>query len=127
MFETFAGVSVWTGFTRNDRPHDSDILIEVSRGRNADVVSRWINLSNSDAGVLYSPVSVAELWADMYSNRPRNGTSGGRLPEAIQTEPWGRGCGRVDWRKRGGEQSRTVDAKPQALPDEGGLLLRLSH
>jgi predicted nucleic acid-binding protein len=42
---------------------DSDILIEVSRGRNSDVVSTWIELSNSDAAVLYSPVSVAELWA----------------------------------------------------------------
>ena len=42
---------------------DSDILIEVSRGRNEDVVSKWIGLSNSDAAVLYSPVSVAELWA----------------------------------------------------------------
>jgi predicted nucleic acid-binding protein len=41
---------------------DSDILIEVSRGRNADIISRWIELSYSDA-VLYSPVSVAELWA----------------------------------------------------------------
>jgi predicted nucleic acid-binding protein len=42
---------------------DSDILIEVSRGRNRAVISRWIELSTSDAAVLYSPVSVAELWA----------------------------------------------------------------
>src|SRR4051812_14069053 len=42
---------------------DSDILIEVSRGRNGDVVSKWMDLSNSDAAVLYSPISVAELWA----------------------------------------------------------------
>ena len=42
---------------------DSDILMEVSRGRNADVVSTWIDLGNSDAATLYSPVSVAELWA----------------------------------------------------------------
>jgi hypothetical protein len=35
---------------------DSDILIEVSRGKNADVVSKWIDLSHSDAAVLYSPV-----------------------------------------------------------------------
>ena len=42
---------------------DSDILIEVSRGRNADIVSKWMDLSNTDAAVLYSPVSVAELWA----------------------------------------------------------------
>jgi len=42
---------------------DSDILIEVSRARNADIVSKWMDLSDSDASVLYSPVSVAELWA----------------------------------------------------------------
>jgi predicted nucleic acid-binding protein len=42
---------------------DSDILIEVSRGRDAAIVSKWLNLSNVDAVVLYSPVSVAELWA----------------------------------------------------------------
>ncbi len=42
---------------------DSDILIEVARGKNAEIVSKWIDLSNSDAAVLYSPVSVAELWA----------------------------------------------------------------
>ena len=42
---------------------DSDILIEVSRGRNADIVARWMELSDSDGAVLYSPVSVAELWA----------------------------------------------------------------
>ncbi len=47
---------------------DSDILIEVSRGRNADVVSKWIDLSIADAAVLYSPVSVAELWAGARPN-----------------------------------------------------------
>ena len=47
---------------------DSDILIEVSRGRNADVVSKWIDLSIADAAVLYSPVSVAKLWAGARPN-----------------------------------------------------------
>jgi predicted nucleic acid-binding protein len=42
---------------------DSDILIEVSRGRDADLVSRWTELSRSDVEILYSPVSAAELWA----------------------------------------------------------------
>jgi predicted nucleic acid-binding protein len=42
---------------------DSDILIEVSRGRDAAIVSQWMELSHTDADVLYSPVSVAELWA----------------------------------------------------------------
>ena len=47
---------------------DSDILIEVSRGGSADIVSKWMNLSNSDVAVLYSPVSVAELWAGARPN-----------------------------------------------------------
>lgn len=40
---------------------DSDILIEVSRGRNRAVVSRWLELSESDALIHYSPVTEAEL------------------------------------------------------------------
>jgi predicted nucleic acid-binding protein len=47
---------------------DSDILIEVSRGKNTDIVGKWMDLSNSDAAVLYSPVSVAELWAGARPN-----------------------------------------------------------
>src|SRR5438552_2573750 len=42
---------------------DSDILIEVSRGRNPQVASQWNELSESTAAVLFSPVSAAELWA----------------------------------------------------------------
>ena len=41
---------------------DSDILIEVSRGSNQEIISTWIELSNSDSAVLYSPLSVAEVW-----------------------------------------------------------------
>ncbi len=41
---------------------DSDILIEVSRGRDRAVLARWNELSRSDAVVLCSPVTVAELW-----------------------------------------------------------------
>jgi predicted nucleic acid-binding protein len=42
---------------------DSDILIEVTRGRDKDVLARWVDLSESDADIAYSPVSLAELWA----------------------------------------------------------------
>jgi len=42
---------------------DSDILIEVSRGRNEGIVSRWLELSESGAYILFSPVTEAELWA----------------------------------------------------------------
>jgi predicted nucleic acid-binding protein len=42
---------------------DSDILIEVSRGRDINLVSRWIELGRREDAILYSPVSAAELWA----------------------------------------------------------------
>ncbi|MGD0367651.1 MAG: type II toxin-antitoxin system VapC family toxin [Acidobacteriaceae bacterium] len=42
---------------------DSDVLIEVARGRNHDLMSRWVKLSVSDIPVLYSPVTAAEVWA----------------------------------------------------------------
>ena len=41
---------------------DSDVLIEVNRGKNAEILARWSELSESDSVVLYSPVSVTELW-----------------------------------------------------------------
>lgn len=45
---------------------DSDILIEVTRGRDKDVLARWVDLSESDGGIGYSPVSLAELWAGAF-------------------------------------------------------------
>lgn len=42
---------------------DSDILIEVSRARTADILAQWMELSESDALILFSPVSAAELRA----------------------------------------------------------------
>jgi len=42
---------------------DSDILIEVSRGKEQSIVARWSELGLSDSPILYSPVSAAELWA----------------------------------------------------------------
>lgn len=41
---------------------DSDILIEVSRGRDGVVLTRWTELSESGDVVVCSPVSAAELW-----------------------------------------------------------------
>jgi len=42
---------------------DSDIVIEVCRGGDTNVTSRWLELSLSGTGILYSPVTAAELWA----------------------------------------------------------------
>ena len=41
---------------------DSDVLIEVSRERDAALVARWRSLADSDVLVTVTPVSVAELW-----------------------------------------------------------------
>jgi len=41
---------------------DSDILIEVSRGRDEKILSKWMALSQSETEILYSPVTAAELW-----------------------------------------------------------------
>ena len=47
---------------------DSDVLIEVSREREHDLLSRWMDLGQSDSLILYSPVTAAELWTGA---RPR--------------------------------------------------------
>ena len=41
---------------------DSDILIEVTRGRNRSILTAWEVLGDSAEAVMCSPVSVAELW-----------------------------------------------------------------
>ena len=41
---------------------DSDILIEVLRGRDEGILARWMELGESGDFILCSPVSVAELW-----------------------------------------------------------------
>jgi predicted nucleic acid-binding protein len=41
---------------------DSDILIEVNRGRDAAILARWDQLSRGNTPLLCSPVTVAELW-----------------------------------------------------------------
>jgi predicted nucleic acid-binding protein len=63
---------------------DSDILIEVSRGRDTALLSRWIELGQSDALILFSPVSAAELWAGA---RPAEHTVLEALFEALVCVP----------------------------------------
>ena len=41
---------------------DSDVLIEVTRARDAATLERWADLAESDDVVLCTPVSVVELW-----------------------------------------------------------------
>ncbi|HKV23388.1 MAG TPA: type II toxin-antitoxin system VapC family toxin [Candidatus Acidoferrum sp.] len=41
---------------------DSDILIEVTRGRDREILERWTAISDSEVVPWCSPVTVAELW-----------------------------------------------------------------
>jgi predicted nucleic acid-binding protein len=42
---------------------DSDIVIEVLRGRDQAILSQWSALANSSSTILMSPVTVAEIGA----------------------------------------------------------------
>jgi predicted nucleic acid-binding protein len=70
---------------------DSDILIEVSRARDAAILARWTVLSDSDALILFSPVTVAELWAGA---RPKEYTALEALFDALVCVPADAGIGR---------------------------------
>jgi len=47
---------------------DSDIVIEVCRERDRDIVSRWRELGQSGRAILCSPLTAVELWNGV---RPR--------------------------------------------------------
>lgn len=63
---------------------DSDILIEVSRARDAAILARWDQLSRSDIPLLCSPVTVAELW---HGARPQEHATLHALFAAIHAVP----------------------------------------
>jgi hypothetical protein len=45
---------------------DSDILIEILRGRNEAVLTQWIALAEAGTAILYSPISAAEIWGGAF-------------------------------------------------------------
>jgi predicted nucleic acid-binding protein len=94
---------------------DSDILIEVFCARNAAVVAKWTELSGSDAVVLYSPVSVAEIWAGA---RPSERAALTGLFATLTCTPLDEKAACAVANKSG-----AVDPKPQALPHAGSFLL----
>ena len=63
---------------------DSDILIEVSRARDAVILSRWDQVSRGSIPLLCSPVTVAELW---HGARPQEYAALHALFAAIRTIP----------------------------------------
>jgi predicted nucleic acid-binding protein len=63
---------------------DSDILIEVLRGRDKRIVEDWLKWGASANSILYSPVSQAELWAGA---RPSEQVAIANLFQALQCVP----------------------------------------
>jgi hypothetical protein len=82
---------------------DSDILIEVARGRDAAILAKWSELAESDDVVLCSPVSVAELW---HGARPKEHKALGDLFRALTCAPVDAETG-----KQAGEYSRVYDVE----------------
>jgi predicted nucleic acid-binding protein len=70
---------------------DSDVLIEVSRGRDESILAKWAHLSSSDALILFSPVNEAELWAGA---RPNEYGRLGALFDALVCAPADAAVGR---------------------------------
>jgi predicted nucleic acid-binding protein len=70
---------------------DSDVLIEVTRKRDSEIVSRWLELGASDRVVMYSPVTAAELWAGVL---PREEKLLRNLFQALQCAPIDEAVGR---------------------------------
>ena len=71
---------------------DSDILMEVSRGKDPEVLARWTELSRSEDVILYSPVTLAELWTGA---RPREHEAITNLFAALLCAPIDRETGRM--------------------------------
>ena len=44
---------------------DTDIVIEILRGRNQSLIARWRHLAASETELLYTPITLAELWHGM--------------------------------------------------------------
>lgn len=71
---------------------DSDILIEVALARDRPILARWEALSEDDAVILCSPVTVAELW---HGARPSEHSVLSALFAAMTCIPIDAGIGRL--------------------------------
>ncbi len=70
---------------------DSDVLIDVARGRDARLLARWTELSESDTVIACSPVTVAEMW---HGARPDERQALEALFHALTCMPIGSEIGR---------------------------------
>lgn len=63
---------------------DSDILIEVSRARDPQILAQWEELGRDEGVLLCSPVTIAELW---HGARPHEHKALGALFGAMTPIP----------------------------------------
>jgi predicted nucleic acid-binding protein len=42
---------------------DSDIMMEVLRGQDEGILTKWHSLAQAETAILFSPVTGAEIWA----------------------------------------------------------------
>ena len=100
---------------------DSDVLIEISRERDQKMISRWMQLADSEDTILCSPISSAELWTGA---RPHEHVALANLFQALLFVPidyeTGRKAGEFlrDYRKSHGlEMSDAMIAAAAVLND----------
>ena len=70
---------------------DSDIIIEVLRQRNLEVVRRWIGLAESEEPLFFTPISLAEVRHGM---RDQESERIETVSSAMRCEPIGVEIGR---------------------------------
>jgi predicted nucleic acid-binding protein len=70
---------------------DSDILIEVLRGRDSAILQRWEEFAGGDTATVCSPVTIAEIWC---GTRPEEIEAVERLFASLPTVPAGTEIGR---------------------------------
>jgi predicted nucleic acid-binding protein len=63
---------------------DTDVLIEVLRGRDEALIARWYKLKIGSEPLLYTPVTSAELW---HGIRPREESTIVQLLDALICVP----------------------------------------
>jgi hypothetical protein len=59
---------------------DSDVIIEVLRGRNQAILDQWKELTSSEGLIACTPINVAEVWSGA---RPNEEHVTGKLFDAI--------------------------------------------
>ena len=70
---------------------DSDVLIEIGRGRDSSLLSRWASIGQGGQPIHFTPISLAELW---HGVRPHEHAALDSLFSAMNCVPLDKAIGR---------------------------------